>query len=280
MFIEVGKQVDVQSLLKGVIIQSGNDASVALAEHVAGSEEVFAALMNRHAARLGMSGTHYVNSTGLPDPQHYTTAHDIATLSRALVREFPEQYAWFAERSMVFNGITQHNRNKLLWRDDAVDGVKTGHTESAGYCLAASAEREGMRLVAVVLGSASEESRTQESLALLNYGFRFFETHRLYQAGKPLTEARIWKGDSAALPLGLANDLWLTIPRGRYPQLAASMELPQRILAPATQGQAIGKVAVRLGDELVADAPLVALASVAEGGLFQQLADEVRLWFE
>jgi len=241
---------------------------------------VFAALMNRHAARLGMGGTNFVNSTGLPDPQHYTTARDIATLTRALITEFPEQYAWFAEREMTFNNITQHNRNRLLWRDETVDGVKTGHTSSAGYCLAASAERDGMRLISVVLGSASEASRAQQSLALLNYGFRFFETHRLYAANQPLTEARIWKGAAQNLSLGLASDLWLTIPRGRYKQLDADMELPARIVAPAAQGQEYGQVEVRLGDETLAKAPLVALAAVPEGGLWEQLTDEVRLWFE
>jgi D-alanyl-D-alanine carboxypeptidase (penicillin-binding protein 5/6) len=281
MFIEVGKQVDVEALLKGVIIQSGNDASVALAEHVAGDEPTFAALMNRHAARLGMSGSHFVNSTGLPDPQHVTTARDIAIISRALITEFPEYYAWFAEREMTFNGIRQHNRNRLLWRDASVDGIKTGHTESAGYCLASTAERDGMRLIAVVLGADSEQARAEQSLSLLNYGFRFFETHRLYQAGETVTEVRLWKGAQASLPLGLAGgDLWVTVPRGRYNQLQPGMEVERQIVAPVTQGQEYGTLAVRLGDELVAEAPLVALQQVASGSLWQQLGDTVRLWFE
>lgn len=281
MFIEVGKQVDVEALLKGVIIQSGNDASVALAEHVAGDEPTFAALMNRHAARLGMSGSHFVNSTGLPDPQHVTTARDIAIISRALITEFPEYYAWFAEREMTFNGIRQHNRNRLLWRDASVDGIKTGHTESAGYCLASTAERDGMRLIAVVLGADSEQARAEQSLSLLNYGFRFFETHRLYQAGETVTEVRLWKGAQASLPLGLAGrDLWVTVPRGRYKQLQPGMEVERQIVAPVTQGQEYGTLAVRLGDELVAEAPLVALQQVATGSLWQQLGDTVRLWFE
>jgi len=281
MFIEVGKQVSVEALLKGVIIQSGNDASVALAEHVAGDETTFAALMNRHAGRLGMTGTHFVNSTGLPDPEHLITARDIATLTRALIVEFPKYYAWFAEREMTFNGIKQHNRNRLLWRDKSVDGVKTGHTASAGYCLASSAERDGMRLIAVVLGADSEEARVQQSLSLLNYGFRFFETHRLYQAGETITEVRLWKGAQQTLPLGLAgDDLWVTVSRGRYKQLQPGMEIERQISAPVTRGQEYGTLSVRLGDEVIATAPLVALQQVAEGGLWQQLSDTVRLWLE
>ncbi len=280
-FIEVGKQVDVETLLKGVIIQSGNDASVALAEHVAGDEATFAALMNRHAARLGMTGTRFVNSTGLPDPDHLTTARDIATITRALIAEFPTEYAWFAEREMSFNGIKQHNRNRLLWRDSTVDGVKTGHTESAGYCLASSAVRDGMRLIAVVLGAESEEARAQQSLSLLNYGFRFFETHRLYQAGEPVTEVRVWKGAQPNLPLGVARgDLWVTVPRGRYNQLQPGMQVDRQILAPVAQGQEYGTLSVRLGDEVVAEASLVALQAIAQGGLWQRLGDTVRLWLE
>jgi D-alanyl-D-alanine carboxypeptidase (penicillin-binding protein 5/6) len=281
MFIEVGKQVDVEALLKGVIIQSGNDASVALAEHVAGDEATFAALMNRHAGRLGMTGSHFVNSTGLPHPEHLTTARDIATITRALIDEFPEYYAWFAEREMTFNGIKQHNRNRLLWRDESVDGVKTGHTQSAGYCLASSAERDGMRLVAVVLGADSEDARARQSLSLLNYGFRFFETHRLYAAGTPVTEVRLWKGAQQQLPLGVAaGDLWVTVPRGRYRQLQPTMDVERRIVAPVGRGQEVGTLTVRLGDEVVASAPLVALQDVAEGSLWQRLGDTVRLWME
>ncbi|MDX1592624.1 MAG: D-alanyl-D-alanine carboxypeptidase family protein [Gammaproteobacteria bacterium] len=281
MFIEVGTQVDVEALLKGVIIQSGNDASVALAEHVAGDEATFAALMNRHAARLGMSGTHFVNSTGLPHPEHLTTARDIATVSRALIAEFPEYYGWFADREMTYNGIKQHNRNRLLWRDPSVDGIKTGHTESAGYCLASSAERDGMRLIAVVLGADSEQARAGQSLSLLNYGFRFFETHRLYQAGETVTEVRTWMGAAQSVPVGPASgDLWITVPRGRYDQLQPSMEVERQVRAPVRQGQTLGTLSVRLGDEVVARTPLVALRDVPEGDLWQRLSDTVRLWFE
>ncbi len=195
MFIEVDTKVSVEDLLKGLIIQSGNDASVALAEFIAGDEDAFADLMNQYAVRLGMTGTHFINASGLPHPEHYTTARDTATLAAAMIRDFPELYKIHAVKEYEYNGIVQHNRNKLLWRDESVDGLKTGHTESAGYCLVASAERDGMRLISVVMGSESERSRARESIALLSYGFRFFETHRLYGALEPLTEIRIWKGE-------------------------------------------------------------------------------------
>ncbi|KAA3629621.1 MAG: D-alanyl-D-alanine carboxypeptidase [Proteobacteria bacterium] len=279
MFIEAGKQVSIEELLKGMIIQSGNDASVALAEHVAGSETAFAELMNFQAEQLGMTGTHFVNSTGLPHDEHYMTARDIATLAAALIREFPTQYAWYAEKKYSYNGISQWNRNKLLWRDPSVDGVKTGHTESAGYCLVASAKREQMRLVSVVLGTESEESRARESQALLNYGFRFFETHRLYAAGNPLAHARVWKGAVQELPLGLLDNLYITIPRGTYKALKASMDLNTNILAPAQKGQTYGTVNVTLEGETRVQRPLVALQDVAEGSLVQRLMDSVRLWF-
>ncbi|WP_297527380.1 D-alanyl-D-alanine carboxypeptidase family protein [Thiohalobacter sp.] len=280
MFIEVGKKVPVRDLLKGMIIQSGNDATVALAQHVAGSEATFAEYMNRYARELGLAGSHFTNATGLPDPNHYMTARDIAKLARALIREFPEYYAWYSEKSFTWNGITQQNRNRLLWRDPSVDGIKTGHTESAGYCLVTSAEREGMRLISVVLGTASEEARANASQALLNYGFRFFETHRLYDAGTRLTEARVWKGEREQLPLGLAETLYITIPRGRYKDLDATMQLPGRLVAPVTEGTPYGSVQIRLDGELVAEAPLVALESIGEGSLWQRLRDEALLYVE
>lgn len=279
MFIEVGKQVTIEALLKGMIIQSGNDASVALAEQVAGSEAAFAELMNYQAQQLGMTGSHFVNSTGLPHPEHYMSARDIATLAAALIRDFPTHYAWYAEKQYSYNGISQWNRNKLLWRDPSVDGVKTGHTESAGYCLVASAKREQMRLISVVLGTSGEEARTQESQTLLNYGFRFFETHRLYGAGDALARARVWKGDTQELPLGLASNLYVTIPRGSYKALKATLDLNTEILAPAQKGQTYGTVNVTLDGEIRAQRPLVALQDVAEGNLVQRLMDGVRLWF-
>ena len=280
MFVEVNTKVSVADLLKGVIVQSGNDATVALAEHVAGTEAGFASLMNHHAEQLGLSGTHFVNSTGLPDKEHYTTARDIAKIARAMVHEFPEYYAWYSERSFTYNGITQYNRNKLLWRDESVDGMKTGHTESAGYCLVTSAERDGMRLISVVLGTKSEEARADASQALLNYGFRFFETHKLYDAGNKLTTARVWKGANESVDLGLPQTLYVTIPRGEYKNLDAAMRLQDQIIAPVAQAQALGHVVVRLADQTVAEKDLVALQPVAEGSFFQRMVDEALLYFE
>jgi D-alanyl-D-alanine carboxypeptidase (penicillin-binding protein 5/6) len=280
MFIEVGTQVSVEDLLKGMIIQSGNDASVALAEHIAGSEKTFAALMNSHAKRLGMHNTHFVNSTGLPDPEHYTTARDITRVSEATIREFPEYYEWYAIKEFTYNDIKQHNRNKLLWRDDSVDGIKTGHTEGAGYCLVASAEREGMRLISVVMGTASEEVRAQETLSLLNYGFRFFETHKLYPGQQSLAQVRAWKGRAKQLPLGLARDLYVTIPRHQYQDLNARLILEPTIVAPVPQGMPYGYAEVQLGDEALTRAPLVALQEVAEGGIWSKVVDGFLLWFQ
>ena len=210
MFIDPQMQVSVEDLLRGMVIQSGNDASVALAEHVAGSEEAFASLMNHFAEQLGMTGTHYVNATGLPDPDHYTTARDVAVLSLATIRDFPDYYAWYSEKEFTFNNIRQHNRNTLLWRDPAIDGLKTGHTEAAGYCLAASAKRDGTRLVSAVMGAASEATRASQSQTLLNYGFRFFETVQLYQGGQELARARVWKGLSEEVALGIADELFVS----------------------------------------------------------------------
>ena len=280
MFIEVGKTVSVEDLLKGIIIQSGNDATVALAEHLAGSEEAFASLMNQHAARLGMVDSHFVNSTGLPNPEHYTTPRDLARLAQALIRDFPDHYDWYSAKEFRYNNIKQYNRNKLLWRNKDVDGIKTGHTESAGFCLVASALRDDMRLISVVLGTNSEEARAEESQKLLGYGFRFFETHRLYAANKPLTTARIWKGASEELPLGLSEDLFLTIPKGQYKQLQASMNIDARIIAPAEKGKAYGTLNISLGEEPFAQRELVALSAVEEGGLFSGLVDDVKLLFE
>ncbi len=279
MFIEVDTEVSIEQLLKGLIIQSGNDASVALAEFIAGDENAFADLMNQYAVRLGMTGSHFVNASGLPHPEHYTTARDMATVSTAMIRDFPVLYKMHAEKEFEYNGIVQHNRNKLLWRDESVDGLKTGHTESAGYCLVASAERDGMRLISVVMGSESERSRARESVALLSYGFRFFETHRLYGALEPLTEIRIWKGEVEKLGIGLARDLYVTVPRGQYEKLSAKMEIDSKVVAPVTQGEARGKLEVTLSGEQIAQRPLVTLAAVAEGGLWRKLTDQVRMLF-
>lgn len=279
MFIEVGTQVGVEKLLKGLIIQSGNDASVALAEHVAGSEEGFVPMMNSHAKRLGLSGTHFANSTGLPHSDHYTTPQDMAQLAAALIRDFPDHYDWYSEKHYSYNNITQNNRNLLLFRDKSVDGIKTGHTESAGYCLVASAERKNMRLISVVMGTNSEKARAQESQKLLNYGFRFFESHDLYAANEPLKQMRIWKGASETLQLGLNEPLYVTVPRGQYKKLSASLNVDRTIIAPADRGQRFGSVNISLGDEVLAERPLVALHEVEEGGLLQQLKDNVLLMF-
>lgn len=280
MFIEVGNRVSVENLMKGMIIQSGNDASVALAEHVAGSEGAFAELMNQYAARLGMENTHFVNATGLPAPEHYTTARDIARLARALIREFPDYYAWYSVQEFTWNGIRQSNRNALLYRDPSVDGIKTGHTDSAGYCLVTSALRDGMRLISVVMGTRSESARTDASQALLNWGFRFFETHRLYAAGEALTEARVWKGAAELVPVGLREDLYVTIPRGSYARLKPYMEVATQIIAPVGRQQPLGSVKVALGEDVVAERRLHALEAVPEGGLWRRAVDSILLLFE
>jgi len=280
MFIEAGKKVSVEDLLKGIIIQSGNDATVALAEYVAGSEDAFVSLMNQHAAELGMTDSHFMNSTGLPHKDHYTTPRDLAKLARALIRDFPEHYDWYSIKEFRYNNIKQYNRNRLLWRNKYVDGIKTGHTDSAGFCLVASALRDDMRLISVVLGTKSDEARSSESQKLLTYGFRFFETHRLYAANEPLTRAHIWKGAQEELPLGLTEDLYLTIPKGQYKKLDANMNLDARITAPAKKGTTYGTVNITLGDQEYAKRELVALTDIDKGSLFSNLVDEIKLLFE
>jgi D-alanyl-D-alanine carboxypeptidase (penicillin-binding protein 5/6) len=274
-FIEVNTKVPVEVLLRGMIIQSGNDAAVALAEHIAGSEDTFAQMMNQYAQQLGMFNTNYQNATGLPSPEHYTTAHDIAILAAAIIRDFPQEYKWYAEKEFTYNNITQHNRNKLLWRDSTVDGLKTGHTEEAGYCLTASAKRSGMRLISVVLGTRSENARAQETQKLFNYGFRFFETHELYKAQTEITDTKVWKGASDQLKLGLSNSLAVTVPRGRYKELVATTTIQQPVVAPITRGQELGQVTFKLGDELIASEPLVALEAVPEGSWWSRLIDTI-----
>ena len=276
-FIEVGTKVPVEALLRGMIIQSGNDAAVALAEHIAGSEEVFAQMMNQYAQQLGMVNTHFMNATGLPDPEHYTTARDIAIMSSALIRNFPEHYKWYSDKEFTYNGITQHNRNKLLWRDNSVDGLKTGHTEEAGFCLSASAKRDGMRLIAVVLGTRSENARAQEIQKLFNYGFRFFETHQLYAAGEKITESKVWKGDAKSIDLGLAEGFYVTVPRGQYKELEAISNLQQPMIAPIAAGTELGEVEVRLGEEVITTQKLVALKDVEKGSWWHRLIDSILL---
>ena len=275
MYLEVNTRVSVHDLLKGLIIQSGNDASVALAEHVAGTEEAFVQLMNEYAAELGMENTNFVNSTGWPDKKHLTTARDIATLAAAIIAEFPEHYEWYAEKEYTYNSIKQYNRNKLLWRDDSVDGMKTGHTDSAGFCLVASASRSDMRVISVALGTDSKKARANVSQALLNYGFRFYESHTLYDAGEVLSRPRIWSGEFETLTVGLADNLAIAIPRGAYDNLDATMDIDKNIEAPVSKGQQIGVVKVSLDGKELASVPLVALETVNEGSIFQQAKDYV-----
>lgn len=280
MFIEVGKQVKVEDLMQGIIVQSGNDASIAIAEHIAGTEETFAQLMNQHAQTLGMTQTNFLNATGLPDDGHLTTAADIATLASAIIREFPEYYNWYSQLEFTYAGIRQYNRNKLLRRDRSVDGLKTGHTESAGYCLAASAKRDNMRLVSVVLGTDSDNARSSATQALLNYGFRFFETHELFTQKQVIESPRIWGGAKQTLAVGTGNALSATIPRGQSNSLTVTTLYNNQLQAPIEAGTAIGEVQVTLQDKLVSRVPLLALETVPEGTLFQRLKDKVLLMFE
>ncbi len=279
-FVEVGTKVPVSTLVQGMIVQSGNDATVALAEKIAGSEPTFASLMNQQAQQLGMNDTHFVNSTGWPDPQHYSTARDIAKLARALITKFPEYYKFYSEREFTYNGISQYNRNKLLWRDQSVDGMKTGHTDAAGFCLVSSAQRDGMRLISVVLKDRSEEARAASSQALLNYGFRFFETRKLYAADKALKEPKLWKGAQDTVPLGLQKDLYATFPRGHYDELRASANFQPQIVAPVKEGDDFGTLNVSLNGEVIAERKLVALHGIPQGSWWQQLADSVVMWFK
>jgi len=280
MFIEVGKQVSVDELIKGMIIQSGNDATVALAEHVAGSEQAFTEYMNHQAALLGMKNTRFQNATGWPDDEHYSTARDIALLSQAIIRDYPESYRLYREKEYTFNDIRQFNRNRLLWSDETVDGLKTGHTEAAGYCLASSALKDDMRLIAVVLGTDSDKARTQHSQTLLNYGFRFFESNRLYQANETLKTARVWYGEQAQVSLGVAKDIFVTISRGRYKELDAVVEIDPKISAPVAIGQELGRLVVKLDDEIIVSERLVATHAVNDGGIVQRVIDSVKLLFE
>ena len=280
MFVELGNQIKVEDLLKGVIIQSGNDASVALAEHVGGNEETFAEMMNQHAIRLGMANSHFKNSDGLPVEDHYTTARDLAILTTALIKEFPDYYRWFSQKEFTFNKITQQNRNKLLSRDESVDGVKTGFTDDAGYCLVASALREDMRLISVVMGAKSANARANENQTLLNYGFRFYESHRLYQGKTALNEARVWKGASKTISLGLAEDIYVTIPRRQYKDLKAVINVDKKITAPVADGAKLGSVKVTLKDEVVINKDLVALKAIDQGNIFQRLSDSVMMMME
>jgi len=273
MFVKVNSDVSVEDLLRGLIIQSGNDSAVALAEHIAGSEDAFAGLMNAHAAQLGMTSTNFVNSTGLPHPDHYTTPSDIVKVTAATIRDYPDFYPMYAEKQFTYNEIKQYNRNNLLWRNNAVDGVKTGHTEAAGFCLVSSAKYDQMRLIAVVMGTESAKARIKESQALLAFGSRFYETHRLYEAGQKLTENRVWFGDQKILALGIGEDVYVTIPRRDYDNLKPTLEVKAKLEAPINKGDSLGTVTVMLGNDVVTTRPLVALAQVEKGSLWRRFLD-------
>ena len=276
----VNQTAPLLDMEKGMAVQSGNDAAIALAEHTAGSQEAFASLMNSYAAKIGMKGSNFVNAHGLSAPEHFSTAHDLARLGQALIRDFPETYAFNKIKEFTVGTITQPNRNLLLWRDPAVDGIKTGHHSGAGYCLMSSAMRGDQRLIAVVMGSTSEKQRADDSMALLNWGFRFFETHRLYEAGKAIAQQRVWKGTTKEVQLGVAEPLLVGVPRGRYGDLKPTMDVPKLLEAPITKGQAIGTVKVTLDGKLVAQAPLVALNDVEQGGFFRRLWDSLMMWWQ
>jgi serine-type D-Ala-D-Ala carboxypeptidase (penicillin-binding protein 5/6) len=278
MFLQVDTDVSVQDLLLGIIIQSGNDASIAIAEHIAGSESAFAELMNYFAKQLGMTQTHFVNVTGLPDPNHVTTARDMAILAKAIIRDFPETYKMYAQKEFLYQNIKQTNRNRLLWRNDMVDGIKTGHTDNAGYCLVASgAKKDGMRLIAVVMGAKSDAARVDDTNALLTYGFRFFETRKLYSAGTSVKQSRIWMGTEKEVTLGLKDDFYITVAQGQYDKLKATVTVANIIKAPAPQNAELGSLQVHLNDKLLAERPVVALTAVPEGGFLSRLYDRLAL---
>jgi len=280
MFIEVGDQVRVDDLLRGMIIQSGNDASVALAEHLAGSEAAFANLMMYYADLLGMVGSSFMNATGLPDPNHYMTARDVATLAQAIISEFPNYYQLYSERSFTYNDIQQGNRNTLLRRDPSVDGLKTGYTDSAGYCLASSAIRDNMRLIAVVFGMNSAEARAEGSQVLLNYGFRFFETRRLINVNENVAEARILRGTPAYIPVGLGEEVFLTLPRGTYDDISVQVDINPDLWAPVRLGAQVGDIQILLNDSIIYENTLNALNSSEDAGYWQMLKDYVENWFQ
>ncbi len=280
MFIEPNKPVTVAELLRGMIVQSGNDATMALAEVVGGSETGFVAMMNKEAQRLGMSNTHFVNATGLPDPQHYTTARDLARLAAAIVRDFPDYYALYSIKEYTYNGITQANRNRLLWTDPTVDGMKTGHTQGAGYCLIASSHRGTRRLLSVVLGTNSDAVRAMESQRLLNYGFQFFDSVRLYAKNQTVVNLKVWKGASNTIKAGFRRDIYLSLPRGQAKDIKASLTTRQPLLAPLVAGQPVGTVTLTLNNKPLAQYPLLALESVGVANMFGRAWDSLRLIFK
>lgn len=279
MFVKVNDEVPVRDLLHGIVVASGNDASVAMAEHLAGTEEAFAAMMNAEAKVLGMKNSHFVDSNGLPDPGHYSTPRDLAILASAIIKNFPEDYRLYSEKWFSYNGIRQPNRNRLLWRYQYADGLKTGHTNDAGYCLVASALKDGTRLVSVIMGSPNDGARTEDSMRLLTYGFRFFETHKLYNAWTPLAQARVWRGENKEIKLGLLEDLIVTMPAGQYKNIQAKIQVNDALKAPITKGAAYGTLSIVLNNQLLASKPLVALSDDRKGGLWRSFSDTVNFGF-
>ena len=277
MFVKVGTLVTVQDLLKGVIVDSGNDACVALAEYVAGTEDAFVSLMNQQAQRLGMTNSHFTDCNGLPHPDHYASAHDFAILARHLIYDFPDYYAWYSQKTFEYNGITQNNRNRLLWLYPAADGLKTGHTDSAGYCLVGSAKQDGMRLISVVMGAPSDNARAEDSISLLTYGFRFYKTYKLYTAGETIASVRIWKGQDKHVPIGVSENVYITLPLGQYDKLQALTVLQSPLHAPVTKGAVLGKLNITLDNKPMTDFPLVALQDDPKGNIWSQMLDTVSM---
>ncbi|MCE3025422.1 MULTISPECIES: D-alanyl-D-alanine carboxypeptidase family protein [unclassified Salinicola] len=278
MFIREGTQVSVKDLLHGVVIQSGNDASVALSEYIAGSESAFADLMNQQAQRMGMQNSHFMNPTGLPHDDHYSSAHDLAILARHIIEDYPDHYKVYSQKYFTYNDIRQPNRNRLLWRDPDVDGLKTGHTEAAGFCLVASAKKQDTRLIAVVMGTQSDEARAAETQRLLNYGFRFYQTRKLYDAGSVLNQARVWGGAQDTVRLGVQHEVSMTVPRGSADNLTARLNIPETLHAPIQAGQQIGTLEIKSGDKVLGQEPLVALEGVEEGSIFKRVWDSIVLF--
>jgi D-alanyl-D-alanine carboxypeptidase (penicillin-binding protein 5/6) len=281
MFAELHSQVSVDNLLQGMLVQSGNDATVALAERVAGSEDTFVEIMNQYASKLGMQDSHFLDASGDTDNTgHHTTARDLATLARAIITEFPQYQHYFSQKDFLWNRIHQPNRNDLLFSDPSVDGLKTGHTDSAGFCLAATANRPNMRLIAVVLDAKSEKARAQDAEALLNYGSNFFETRKLYDAGAVLAGIKVWKGAEGSAPAGVMNDFYLTIPKGSYGELHATLASSAGLVAPVAEHTAVGTLDISIGDRLLARVPVFTLKTVPAGNIFQRMFDSLRLWFK
>ena len=280
MFVKEGQQVSVEELLKGIIVDSGNDACVAMAEHLGGSEAGFTDIMNQQAQNLGMNNSHFTDSTGLPNKEHYTSAKDLAILGRALINDFPQYYHWYQQKWFTFNGIRQPNRNRLLWRDSQVDGIKTGHTNDAGFCLVSSAKHDNMRLLAVVMGSPTDTARADDSERLLNYGFRFFETHKLYKAGTSLTELPLYKGTTRNIKVGLNDNLFITIPSGQYQRLSITSKAPKYLQAPVEKNTKVGELLIQFDNHVISNHPLYALEEAPKGGWVTRMKDSVRLTFK